>query len=111
MVVVAGIGSNDSAAGSDCVVYMVGVVHTEDYIGSNTVWMGAEQANMMLSWVHPKPAPHSSLSMCLPFFPSRVGMFCNISLHVLLTYKIYKRDLSGYLQLFENINTPCRDAL
>ena len=109
MVVVVVEGTN--SASSDFVVRMTAVVHIEAATGSNTMQVGTTRDDTMLAWVHPDPTPHSSSSMCLSSFTSRAGMLCNLSLHVLLTYRIYKRGLFGYLLLFANINTPRRDFL
>ena len=111
MVVLGGIDSTGNANDSDFVAHMVVVAHTEADTSSNTDWVGTVQAGMTIAMVQPEPGPYYSLSMCLSYFPSRDGMLCNISLHVLLTYIIYKRGFPRYLLPFENINTPHRNAL
>ena len=111
MVVAGGIDSVDISADSDSVAHMVVVEHTEADTGSNTNWVGTMQTDMMVTPVQPEPTPHSSSSKCQLSFPSGAGMLCNPSLHALLTCKIYKIILSGYLQVFASINTPLHDSL
>ena len=89
MVVVVGTGF----AGSDFVVRMDAEARIEVDTNFCIDWVGALQANIMLVSVQPEQVPHFSLSRCQQYFISRVSMLYNIFLHVLLTYKIYKRYL------------------
>ena len=101
----------DTTADSDYTIHMVLVVHTEAGTGSDTNWVENAQADMMLTLVHSEAAPHSSLSICQPFFPLGSSMLYNPSLHALLTYKIYKIGLQECLQSFSSIDSPHHDVL
>ena len=92
-----GTDSVDIGTDSDSAVHMVFVVHNQADTGCYIDWEGNAQDDMMLVLVHPDSTPHSSSSMCRSYFPSRVGMLCNPSLHSLLIYKIYRKGLLGYL--------------
>ena len=111
MVVVGDNDSIDIVADSDSTVHMIATMHTKSDIGFDTDWEGNMQADTMLMSVHPEFAPNSSLSMCRLYFPSRVGMLYNPSLHALLTYKIYKTGLLEYLQSFASIDSLHHDFL
>ena len=111
VVVVACIDSVGSKVGSDFVVRMYIKEHTDADTDFDTDWVRTVQDDTILALVHPERAPNFSLSRYQLPFPSRAGILCNLSLHGLLTYKIYKRVFSVYLQPFSNINTPRRDAL
>ena len=109
MFVVAVVGTG--SAGSDFVACTTTEVCTEVDIDFGIDWVGTVQADMMLAPIHPERVPHFSLSRCQQSFLSRAGMLCNIFVHVLLNYKIYKRGFLEYLQPFANIYTPCCNAL
>ena len=111
VVVVVGTGSAGSVAGSDFVVCTAVEVRIEVDTGFGIDWVGTSQDDTMLVLVHPERALHFPFIRCRQYFLSRDGMLYNIFLHVLLTYKIYKRGFLGYLLPFANIKTPCRDVL
>ena len=69
VLVVGGTSSAGSAIDSDFVAHMVVVVHSEVDIGSDIDWQRNMQDVMMLVLVQPESAPHSSSSMCQPYFP------------------------------------------
>ena len=81
MVVAGGTDLASRMTDSDLAMHMVIVLHTE----ADTGWLVIVQADMMLVLVQPESAHHYSLSKYRPYFPSRVGMLSNPSLHVLLT--------------------------
>ena len=109
MGVVVVVGTNFSRIAVD----IGSMVHTDSemHTTTDTGLAGKVHDGSAIALVHPESIHCSSSSMCLPSFPLRAGMLCNISLHVLLTYKIYKRGFSRYLLPFANINTHRRDVL
>ena len=103
--------------GTDSMVCIGSVANTDSkaYTVTDTSFdisfVGKVQDGSALAPVQPEPVHRSSSSMCRPYFPSRVGMLCNTSLHALLTYKIYRKGLLGYLQYFASIGNIHRGVL
>ena len=85
--------------------------HTDGDTSFDTDWVGNAQDYRMLALVQPEVSHHSSSSRCRTYFPSRSCILCNISLHALMTYKIYRKFFLGHLQLFVSIDTLRRGAL
>ena len=108
---VVGTGSTSSVAGSDFFMCMIAKACTEVDTNFGIDWLGTAHVDTMLTPVHPETSRHFSLNRCRKYFLSRACMLCNIFLHVLLTYKTYKKYLLGYSQYFVGIGTYHRDAL
>ena len=93
--------------------YLEGVaaIVDTDSMGIEAETVDNAQVNTMLMPIQHEYACHSSLGRCLSSSPSRVDMLCNLSHHVLLTYKNYNKGWLGYLQHFTRIDSPHRNAL